>query len=102
MEEARHRSLVERRNHRVDLGADLDLIDEARGQLRSERRRAGLGTEQSAENRTSMHVLAAAVRVREQSAPDVSSAVLRGRKDVRDALLEVSADHRRLARHAHV
>ena len=44
LEEARHRSLVERRNHRVDLGADLDAVHEARGQLRSERRRAGLGT----------------------------------------------------------
>ena len=43
-EKARHRSLVKRRNNRVDLGADLDLVDEARGQLRSERRRAGLGT----------------------------------------------------------
>ena len=41
-----------------------------------------------------------AVRVSEQSAPDVSSAVLRGGKDVRDALLEVSAHHRRLARRA--
>jgi len=29
---------------RIDLGADLDFIDEARRQLRSERRRAGLGT----------------------------------------------------------
>ena len=102
MEGARHKSLVERRDDGVDLGADLDAIHEARGQLRSECRRAGLGAEQSAENRTSMHVLAAAVRVREQSAPDVSSAVLRGGKDVRDALLEVSAHHRRLARHAHV
>ena len=44
MEDARHRSLVERRNHRVDLSADLDFIDEARRQLRRERRRAGLGT----------------------------------------------------------
>ena len=44
LEDARHRSLVERRDDGVDLGADLDFIDEARGQLRSERRRAGLGT----------------------------------------------------------
>ena len=44
-EEARHRSLVERGHDGVDLGADLDFIDEARGQLRSECRRAGLGTE---------------------------------------------------------
>ena len=44
-EEARHRSLVERGHDGVDLGADLDLIDEARGQLRRERRRARLGTE---------------------------------------------------------
>ena len=44
LEDARHRSLVERRNDGVDLGADLDAVHEARGQLRSERRRAGLGT----------------------------------------------------------
>ena len=44
LEDARHRSLVERRNHRVDLGADLDAVHETSGQLRSERRRAGLGT----------------------------------------------------------
>ena len=93
--------MVERRNHRIDLGANLDAVHEARRQLRSERRRARLRAEQSAENGASVHVLAAAVRVREQSAPDVSSAVLRGGKDVRDALLEVSAHHRRLARHAH-
>ncbi len=43
-EEDRHKSLVERRNHGVDLGADLDAVHEARGQLRSERRRARLGT----------------------------------------------------------
>ena len=43
-EEARQRSLLERGDDGVDLGADLDVIDEARGQLRSERRRAGLGT----------------------------------------------------------
>ena len=101
-EEGKHRSLVERRNDRVDLGADLDFIDETVRQFRRERRCAGLRAEQSAENGAGVHVLAAAVRVREQSAPDVSSAVLRGRKDVRDALLEVSAHHRRLARHAHV
>ena len=94
--------MVQRRNNRIDFGADLDFIDEARGQLRSERRRAGLRAEEGTENGTGMHVLAAAVRVREQSAPDVSSAGLRGRQDVRDALLEVSAHHRRLARHAHV
>ena len=79
MEDARHRSLIERRNNRIDLGADLDAVHEARRQLRSERRRAGLRAEEGTENRAGMHVLAAAVRVREQSAPDVSSAVLRGR-----------------------
>ena len=44
-EEGKHRSLVERGDNRFDLGADLDFIGEARGQLRSERRRARLGTE---------------------------------------------------------
>ena len=43
-EEGKHRSLVERGDNRLDLGADLDAVHEARGQLRSERRRAGLGT----------------------------------------------------------
>ena len=75
----KHRSLVERRNDRVDLGADLDAVHEARRQLRSERRRAGLRAEEGTKNGAGVHVLAAAVRVREQSAPDVSSAVLGGR-----------------------
>ena len=43
-EEGKHRSLVERRNHRIDLGAYLDAVHKTSGQLRSERRRAGLGT----------------------------------------------------------
>ena len=43
-EEGKHRSLVERRNHGVDLGADLDFIDETVRQFRRECRRAGLGT----------------------------------------------------------
>ena len=42
--EGKHRSLVERGDDGVDLGADLDAIHEACRQLRSERRRAGLGT----------------------------------------------------------
>ena len=44
LEDARHKSLVERGDDRVDLGADLDAVHETSGQLRSERRRAGLGT----------------------------------------------------------
>ena len=79
MEDARHKSLVERGHDGVDLGADLDAVHETSGQLRSERRRAGLRAEEGTKNGTGVHVLAAAVRVREQSAPDVSSAVLGGR-----------------------
>ena len=44
MEDARHKSLVERGYDGVDLGADLDAVHETSRQLRSERRRASLGT----------------------------------------------------------